>query len=78
MAREKAHNGSGQRHNQAADHQRRVSGWARKFLTRPNEADLRRAFYDSCRRLTTRRLGQQRGASPPEGQKSPPDSRALG
>jgi hypothetical protein len=65
----KAHDGSGQRHDQAADHQDLFSGKVRQAPTCPNKADLDEAFYDSCRRLTTRRMGQQRGASSPYGQK---------
>ena len=65
LARVKAHDGSGQRHNQAADHQGWFSGKVRQAPTCSERSRFAMAFYDSCRRLTTRRLGQQRGAGRP-------------
>ena len=68
----KAHDGSGQRHNQAADHQEWFSGEVRQVPRVRTKQICETAFYDSCRRLTTRRLGQQRGAAPPETPKTAP------
>jgi hypothetical protein len=54
--------GHSYRHNQAADGQSCSSGKARESPTSfDTDAISNRAFYDSCRFLTTRRIGRQRG-----------------
>jgi hypothetical protein len=73
-------NGHGNGHNQAGDDHGCLSGKAARACFRmifsenriPLFGIMRRsnpnigAFYDSCRVLTTRRLGQQRGVAPRE------------